>query len=145
MPGPAEIAVLTAVALAAGTVDAIAGGGGLLTVPALLAAGLPPHLALATNKGQSVFGSFAAMVRFGRAGLVDARRARVTFPAGLAGSLLGAAAVLVVPPETLRPVVLVLLAAAALFVGLRRPGSVPRSVIFPFSHRVARVGGLYVL
>ena len=125
MPGPAEIAVLTAVALAAGTVDAIAGGGGLLTVPALLAAGLPPHLALATNKGQSVFGSFAAMVRFGRAGLVDARRARVTFPAGLAGSLLGAAAVLVVPPETLRPVVLVLLAAAALFVGLRRPGSVP--------------------
>jgi uncharacterized membrane protein YfcA len=125
MPGPAEIAVLVAVALAAGTVDAIAGGGGLLTVPALLAAGLPPHLALATNKGQSVFGSFAAMVRFAGAGLVDGRRARVAFPAGLAGALLGAAAVLLVPPETLRPVVLVLLAAAALFVGLRRPGSVP--------------------
>jgi uncharacterized membrane protein YfcA len=125
MPGPAEIAVLSAVALVAGTVDAIAGGGGLLTVPALLAAGLPPHLALATNKGQSVFGSFAAMVRFARAGLVDARRARIAFPAGLLGSLLGAAAVLVVPPEALRPLVLALLAAAALFVGLRRPGSVP--------------------
>ena len=74
-PGLTELALLTAVALAAGIVDAIAGGGGLLTVPALLAAGLPPHLALGTNKGQSVFGSFAALVRFSRAGLVDPARA----------------------------------------------------------------------
>jgi hypothetical protein len=109
----------------AGTVDAIAGGGGLLTVPALLAAGLPPHLALATNKGQSTFGSFAAMIRFGRAGLLDRRRALVTFPAGVVGALVGAAAVLLVPPETLRPVVLVLLTAAALFVALRRPPGAP--------------------
>jgi hypothetical protein len=83
--------------------------------------GLPPHVALATNKGQSVFGSLAALVRFSRAGLVDPVRARVTFPLGLVGSLAGAALVLVVPPETLRPVVLALLAFAALFVGLRRP------------------------
>jgi uncharacterized membrane protein YfcA len=120
-PGPVEIAALAAVALAAGTIDAIAGGGGLLTVPALLAAGLPPHLALGTNKGQSVFGSFAAMLRFGRSGLVDRRRARVGFPLALAGSLGGAALVLAIPPATLRPVVVVLLASVALFVGFRRP------------------------
>ena len=71
-------ALLALVALAAGTVDAIGGGGGLLTVPALLAAGLPPHLALATNKGQSVFGAAAALVRFSRAGLVPFHRARWT-------------------------------------------------------------------
>jgi uncharacterized membrane protein YfcA len=115
-----ELALLVAVSLVAGTVDAIAGGGGLLTVPALLWAGLPPHVALATNKGQSVFGSFAALVRFSRSGLVDPARARLTFPLGLAGSVAGAALVLVVPPETLRPLVLALLALAALFVGLRR-------------------------
>jgi uncharacterized membrane protein YfcA len=120
-PGFAEIAVLAAVALAAGTIDAVAGGGGLLTVPALLAAGLPPHLALGTNKGQSVFGSFAALVRFSRSGLVDRRRARVAFPLGLVGSFAGAALVLAVPPSTLRPVVVVLLAAVAVFVGVRRP------------------------
>jgi uncharacterized membrane protein YfcA len=57
---------------------------------------------------------------------VDGARARITFPAGLAGSLAGAALVLVVPPARLRPVVLVLLAGAALFAGLRRPGAVPR-------------------
>jgi uncharacterized membrane protein YfcA len=119
-PGLLQIALLAGVALVAGTVDAIAGGGGLLTVPAFLAVGLPPHLALGTNKGQSVFGSFAALVRFSRAGLVDRPRARLTFPLGLAGSLAGAALVLAVPPTVLRPVVLVLLAGAALFIGLRR-------------------------
>jgi uncharacterized membrane protein YfcA len=119
-PGLAEIAALTGVALVAGIVDAIAGGGGLLTVPALVAAGLPPHLVLGTNKGQSVFGSSSALAHFWRAGLVDPRRAQVSFPAGFVGSLLGAALVLLVRPEVLRPLVLGLLVAAALFVGLRR-------------------------
>ncbi len=124
---PLTIAALTLVAFAAGLVDAIAGGGGLLTVPALLAAGLPPHLALGTNKGQSVFGSGAALVRFWRGGLIDPARARVGFPLGLLGSALGAALVLAVPSDRLKPIVLVLLAAAALFIGLRRsPRSAPR-------------------
>ena len=79
------LALLVVASFVAGTVDAIAGGGGLITLPALLAAGLPPALALGTNKGQSVFGSGAALLRYARAGLVDGRVARVTFPAGLAG------------------------------------------------------------
>ncbi|HEX9051587.1 MAG TPA: TSUP family transporter [Anaeromyxobacter sp.] len=119
-PSLAEILLLSAVSLVAGTIDAIGGGGGLLTVPALLGVGLPPHLAIATNKGQSTFGSFAALVRFARGGLVDARRAAVSFPLAIAGALAGAALALALPPSTLRPVVIVLLALAALFVGLRR-------------------------
>jgi uncharacterized membrane protein YfcA len=114
---------LVVAALLAGVVDAIAGGGGLLTLPALLATGMPPHLALGTNKGQSVFGSFSALVRFARAGLVDRERARVAFPFGLLGSLLGATLVLFVPPEVLRPLVLVMLVLAGAYVLLRRPGA----------------------
>lgn len=121
----ADVALLTAVAFAAGVVDAIAGGGGLLTVPALLAAGLPPHLAIATNKGQSTFGAFSALVAFWRAGMIEARRARVTFPLAFGGSLLGAWLLLLVRPDVLRPVVLALLVGVALFVGLRR--SPPRA------------------
>jgi uncharacterized membrane protein YfcA len=121
-----DLALLVAAALAAGVVDAIAGGGGLLTVPALLAAGLPPQLALGTNKGQSVFGSGTALVRFARAGLVDPRRALVAFPGGLAGSLAGALAVVAIDPARLKPIVLGLLVAAGLFVGLRR--GPPRTV-----------------
>jgi uncharacterized membrane protein YfcA len=116
-------ATLVATAFVAGTVDAIAGGGGLLTLPALLAAGLPPHHALATNKGQSVFGSLTALVRYARAGMVRAERARVTFPAGFVGSLAGAALVMVVSSTVLRPLVVVLLVASALFVALHRTGT----------------------
>jgi len=130
------IALPTLIALAvaaflAGTVDAIGGGGGLIMVPALLAVGLPPHLALGTNKGQSVFGSFSAMVRFARGGMVEGRRARITFPAAFLGSLAGAALVLILAPEALRPVVLVLLIVAAALVTVVRPrpaegGATPR-------------------
>jgi uncharacterized membrane protein YfcA len=127
---PLALALLVLAAFLAGVVDAIAGGGGLLTLPALIAAGLPPHLALGTNKGQSVFGSAAALWRFARERRIDARLAARTFPLGLVGSLGGAAAVLLVPPAVLRPLVLVLLLAAAAVVALRRPSdSGPRSAV----------------
>jgi len=115
----ATLAILTAVAFAAGLVDAIAGGGGLLTLPALLTAGLAPQAALATNKGQSVFGSAAALLRYARGGLVAKDRARVAFPAGFAGSLLGGLAVLALDPKVLKPLVLLLLVGAGLFVAFR--------------------------
>jgi len=54
-----------------GFVDSIAGGGGLISVPAFLSVGLPPHLALGTNKLQSSFGSVTASIRYARSGLVD--------------------------------------------------------------------------
>lgn len=51
-------AILFAVAMVAGFIDSIAGGGGLLTIPALMWAGLPPAVALGTNKLQACGGSF---------------------------------------------------------------------------------------
>ena len=60
----ATVAALAAVALVAGCVDAIAGGGGLLTVPALLLAGMDPVSAIATNKLQGTFGVGSATVAF---------------------------------------------------------------------------------
>jgi hypothetical protein len=122
---------LAAAALAAGAVDAIGGGGGLITLPALLAAGLPAPLALGTNKGQGVFGSGAALWRYARAGLVDGRTARVSFPAGLLGSLLGAGLVLLVPPAALRPVVLVLLLLVAVVLAFRPSAPAPTAVRRP--------------
>ncbi|MFN7134661.1 MAG: sulfite exporter TauE/SafE family protein, partial [Myxococcales bacterium] len=118
-PTAAEATLLAAVAFVAGTIDAIAGGGGLLTLPALLAAGLPPHLALGTNKGQSVFGSAAALTRFWRGGLVHKDRALPSFFAGLLGALGGTALVLAIRPEVLKPLVLALLVAVAVFLAFR--------------------------
>jgi uncharacterized membrane protein YfcA len=125
------IVALTLVAFAAGFVDAIGGGGGLLTVPALLTAGLPPHVVFGTNKAQSVFGSFSALVRFWRAGLVDRPRARVLFPLGLLGAFGGSALVLLVRPDVLRPLVLVLLVGAGVVVAFVRPPAGARAKPVP--------------
>lgn len=117
---PLTIALLCVAALAAGFVDAIAGGGGILTMPALLGAGLPPHVAVGTNKGQSVFGAAIALWRFHRSGLVDRVRAPYTFSAGFAGAVAGALLVLALKPEVLRPLILGLLVVVALYLALRR-------------------------
>ncbi len=118
---PLVIALLTVTAFLAGTVDAIAGGGGLITVPALLTAGLPPHLALGTNKGQSVWGSIAALVTFWRAGQVDRKQATYTFPLALIGSAIGAELVSGIDKDALRPIVIVMLIGAAGLLVIKKP------------------------
>ncbi len=117
------IAWLALAAFTAGLVDAIAGGGGLLTVPALLAAGLPPQAALATNKGQAAFGAISSFVSFWMRGGIDRKRFPVAFACGFAGSLAGAWVLLRVDPAPLKPVVLGLLLAAAVFVAWPRKPS----------------------
>lgn len=124
------VAGLAAVGAAAGFVDAIAGGGGLLTLPAILLTGMPPHLALGTNKGQSVFGTAAALLRFAHSPLLDRRRAAIGAGPALAGSAAGVLAVRAVSPAALAPLVMALLAAVAVFFLVRRPaapaGAAPR-------------------
>lgn len=84
------IAFLVAAAFFAGLIDAIAGGGGLITIPALLAVGMPPVAALATNKLQATFGTAGAVVAFARKGHIDFRR--FAWPAlfSFIGSAIGA-------------------------------------------------------
>ena len=68
-----QTALLVLAAMAAGFVDSIAGGGGLITIPAFLAAGLPPTTAIATNKLQAGFGSFMSTWHYRKAGLMKIR------------------------------------------------------------------------
>lgn len=84
--------VLTGVALLTGFIDAIAGGGGLIMMPALLVSGVPPLFALGTNKLQSMCGTFVAMRNYGAKGLIEWRRnlptALLVFAAACTGALL---------------------------------------------------------
>ena len=118
-PSPALLVLLAGTAFVAGVVDAVAGGGGLFTVPALLAAGLPPGLALATNKGQAAPGALASFITFFRRGGLDRQRAPLGFALGFLGSLLGARLLLAMRPEPLRPIIAVLLLFALAFMLLR--------------------------
>lgn len=123
MVSPTVLALLALSAFAAGVVDAIAGGGGLLSVPSLLAAGLPVQVALATNKGQAAFGAVSSFVSFWMRGGIDRKRAPWGFVCGFVGSFVGARVLLLVRPEPLKPVVLVLLLLAAAFVAWPRKPS----------------------
>ncbi|MBO9574856.1 MAG: TSUP family transporter [Sphingobium sp.] len=109
---PETYALLGSAALLAGFIDAIAGGGGLITVPALLAAGLPPVNALATNKLQSVFGSGTSCWRFARRGLVEFRSYWPTALVVFAAALVGAYAVQHISADALKKAIPLLVIAA---------------------------------
>jgi len=87
------LALLSAVAVLAGFIDAIAGGGGLLTIPALLFAGITPVQAIATNKLQACFGSFTATRFFIKQNLVSPRKQKWGIAAAALGAIIGAIAI----------------------------------------------------
>ncbi|WP_193336823.1 TSUP family transporter [Devosia beringensis] len=87
---PLVLLALAAVGLLAGFVDAIAGGGGMIALPALLAAGLPPVAALATNKLQGSIGTAMAAVTFWRRGYVSLQALLPAILLTFAGSFAGA-------------------------------------------------------
>ncbi|PVE25032.1 hypothetical protein DC522_07390 [Microvirga sp. KLBC 81] len=114
------IAALAAISFFAGFVDSIAGGGGLLTVPALLLAGLSPAGAIATNKVQGAFAAASATYTFGRRGMIEWRKAWaftvVAFISGVAGAL----CVRFLPRSVLEMLIPVLLIAIAFYFALSR-------------------------
>jgi uncharacterized membrane protein YfcA len=90
---PLVVLALAVAGFVAGFVDSIAGGGGIVSLPALLAAGLPPHLALGTNKLQACLGTTMAATRYARRGWLVARELPLGIACTAAGSLTGAALV----------------------------------------------------
>ena len=111
----ATIALLTLAATAAGFIDAIAGGGGLITLPALLMAGMPPAHAIATNKLQGTFGVAAASMAYWRAGNIDPRLLKTAIAATALGAGVGAVAVSRIDPAFLQPFMPWALLAAAVY------------------------------
>lgn len=112
---PEILAVLFVAATLAGFVDAIAGGGGLITIPVLLLAQVPPLHTLATNKLQGSFGSLTATLMMLRKGLIQFANVRLLFICSLIGAALGAFAVQFVSTKTLDVVIPAVLVAIALY------------------------------
>jgi uncharacterized membrane protein YfcA len=100
--------------LAAGLIDSMAGGGGLITIPVLLGIGMPPQTALGTNKLQGTFGSGSAMLHFARAGTVNLRDCAAGVIWTAFGAAFGSMAVQTLDPAFLRRVIPVLLMAIAI-------------------------------
>ncbi|MGF1790011.1 sulfite exporter TauE/SafE family protein [Photobacterium profundum] len=86
---PSMMVMLGLIAFSAGFIDAVAGGGGMLTVPALLSLGLPPHIALGTNKLAATFASSTAAWTYYRKQLFSPLFWRASFIATFIGAILG--------------------------------------------------------
>jgi uncharacterized membrane protein YfcA len=99
----------------AGCVDAIAGGGGLITLPVLFAAGVPPAQAIATNKLQSSFGSFSSTLYFVRNGLVSLKQMRFAILCTFVGAATGAELVQVIDASLLTSLIPALLIGISLY------------------------------
>ena len=117
---PLTYLLLFLAGLVGGFIDSIAGGGGLITVPALLAAGLPPQVALGTNKFQSCFGTSVAVLRYARAGLMETPGLPYAVGVACFASMGGALAVTVLDKELLRLAIPWMLAAVAVYTALNR-------------------------
>lgn len=112
---PEIIILLFVTGLAAGFVDSIAGGGGLITLPVLLSVGLPPQLALGTNKLQGSFGTLSAAYNFIRKKQVVLKEAVTGVFFTLIGAGTGAWAVQRLDPAFLRHLVPVLLVLVLIY------------------------------
>jgi len=102
---PFVLSLLFLVGMLAGLVDSIAGGGGLITIPVLLGVGLPPQIALGTNKLQASFGSGSATLTFIRSGTVNPGDCRTGIIFTALGAALGTLTVQFLDPGLLRRVI----------------------------------------
>lgn len=109
-------------AFAAGWIDAVVGGGGLIQLPALLLIpGIAPVQALATNKLASIAGTTTSSITFARRAKPDLRTALPMAGVAMAGSFGGAGLATVLPASAFKPIIVVALIAVAIFTALR-PG-----------------------
>ncbi|MBK5461644.1 TSUP family transporter [Peribacillus butanolivorans] len=101
-------------------IDSVVGGGGLISIPALLFTGISPSAALATNKLASSMGSLTSTISFIRAGKVNFKFVMKLFPLTVIGAILGAYVVHFVSPEILKPLILILLVIVAIYTILKK-------------------------
>lgn len=130
-------------------IDAAAGGGGLISLPALMWVGVPPVNALATNKMAAVMGAAASFITFIRSGKMDIPLIKKLFPLSLIGSFAGVLVVRDISPDFLRPFIVVMLILVFLYTifkkewGRDSKGKVIRGKELFMSGVVALVIGFY--
>jgi uncharacterized membrane protein YfcA len=105
---------------AAAFIDSVVGGGGLISIPALLFTGLPPSVALGTNKLAATMGSLTSTINFLRSGKINKRLVVKLLPLSIIGSGIGVYVVQLIPPEFLKPIILVLLVLVTIYTLLKK-------------------------
>lgn len=127
-----EYLIVCPLVFLAGFIDAIAGGGGLISLPAYLIAGLPPHAAIGTNKFSACMGTIVATWKFAKSGFIHWKRALPAVATALSGSWLGAQLALLVDANAFKLVMLIVLPLTGFYVLFKKPFQANKS---PFSDK----------
>lgn len=135
------------VALFAGFIDAMAGGGGLLTIPALLLTGMNPVAVLATNKLQACAGSFSASVTMIKKGLIHPKMMKIALLFAFVGSAVGTVLVQLSPPEFLQKALPFVIGAVGIYTlfspNLGKLETTPKMSQKLYERTIAPLIGLY--
>lgn len=142
---PQMLLIICPLALLAGFIDAIAGGGGMISLPAYYLAGLPPALAAGTNKLSAMMGTTLATATFAKAGRLDWRVGIPAALGALAASALGALLMASLPDRVVHVLVLVCIpVAAVLTLRRRKQAALPRERTLSATRGIALCIGLGV-
>ena len=114
------VALLVVAGFFSAFVDSVVGGRGLISLPALLLTGLPPTMALGTNKMASCMGSLTSSLSFLRSGKIDMKLVKYLFWLSLVGAACGVVTVQQIPSQFLRPLVVVLLIGVSIYTIFRK-------------------------
>lgn len=141
------ISILFFMALMAGFIDAMAGGGGLLTIPALLLTGMNPVAVLATNKLQACAGSFSASVTMIKKGLIHPKMMKIALLFAFVGSVVGTILVQLSPPEFLQKALPFVIGAVGIYTlfspNLGKLETTPKMSQKLYERTIAPLIGLY--
>ena len=127
-------------------IDAVVGGGGLISIPALLAIGMPPSLALGTNKLASAFGSLTSAIKFLKSGNVDKKIVFRLFPFVFIFAVGGASLATFLPSDVLKPLVIVILTLVLIYTIFKKEwGNVRTFSKFTISKAIAFISLLLLI
>lgn len=136
-----SLVILLALGFISSFLNAIVGGGGLISLPALLAVGLPPSTAIATNKLANTISNGTSMLTFLRAGKVDVNKNKKIMPFIFIGSFMGAYTVHLVSPAILKPLMLVMLVLVTAYTVFKKDwGQKPEERSLSTLKKIAFVG-----
>ncbi|QDE30691.1 TSUP family transporter [Shewanella polaris] len=128
---PSHWAVLAVIGIIAGFIDAIVGGGGLLSIPALLTVGIPPHLALGTNKLAACFGSLTSSYTFYKQHLFNPKIWKPCLYATFLGSIAGCILVFLIDPKWLEKILPLLIISIAIYTLLSPKAMGDKNITLP--------------
>lgn len=115
-PGILTFFIVCPLVFLAGFVDAVAGGGGLISLPAYMIANLPVHNAIATNKLSSGMGTAVSTIKLAKGDYIPWKKALPCVAAALTGSFVGARLALLMDAEIFKRVMLVILPLTAFYI-----------------------------